>query len=101
VFEILLELCIERLQPSSINLKYASLNGGNYLVSCFSELCYCVAIFHDSTPWNVGQKFAEDALRIVESKIRESGRPFPLLSPRTEPSIEYFGNSEIRTGALL
>jgi ADP-ribosylation factor-like protein 2 len=99
-FESILEFCAEKLQPAAIKLLYAPIQGGNYLISSFSDLFFCIAIFHHETPRNFAQKYAQTALRIVESSIREHAAPFPLTSTKM-PASDYLTNNSIREGLLL
>lgn len=97
IFENFLELYAEILKPALFGLKYFPLSGKNYLIMCYSELCYCMAIFYDTTPLERSPLIVKAALQKVENSIRELGRPFPLLSPEKKSlTIDYLNNYDLQ-----
>jgi small GTP-binding protein len=77
LFEKTLEFCCSILQRTYINLRISHLLGGNYALSLSSQRNYCVAIFTNETPFELGQQFAAFALEVLEESLQEKNLPFP------------------------
>ncbi|MFX0114766.1 MAG: ADP-ribosylation factor-like protein [Candidatus Hodarchaeota archaeon] len=77
LFERSLEFCNSIFQHSYLDLKLFHLLGGNYALSLSSQNNYCIAIFANETPLELGNQFAALALQELEACLLEKNLPFP------------------------